>query len=392
MYKRQHNSHGFNPWEYAERNNNARRGINCINCPAPKGIYTGGIIYTLSKCYNTTIILYDKNICIKYAYKRRNNMSVNSFGLDFDILTSKVGNKVPELQDTSGVEITTTEQPKRKRGRPRKSEQQNSQEGTIVPRSTTSVSSPDLPLCQTNEPYEDTYDETNNMLKVSVAQLDILTNDVKIEIDNIRNSKTLKGKYKYISDLCATAGSLVSSKISAIKEINAVKTKCHELEMKRIKDIKSMASNQQDDDKYIADLYNAYINTPIGSATNPALKFTSSNVAGNMNVLMAGVPTGNNNEEQNFNNFMNNLTPEQNRMLLGDNPNIETVLVYDPVTGAKDWDVIDTNTGTPVPNYPRPDRSLLDDTSVDTATGIATNTNIGQSWKVVVRGDMISQY
>jgi hypothetical protein len=320
-------------------------------------------------------------------------MSVNSFGLDFDVLTSKVGNTVPDMPEVP--EEVPADPPKRKRGRPRKSEQQQQQnkqeEVTVVTRGTTSVSS-GLPLCQTNEPYEDTYDETNNMLKVSVAQLDILANDVKMEIDNIRGSKTLKGKYKYISDLCATASSLVSSKISAIKEMNSVKTKCHELEIRRIKDIKSMASNQQDDDKYIADLYNAYINTPIGSASNPALQYTSSNVAGNMNALMAGVPTGATNEEQNFNNFMNNLTPEQNRMLLGDNPNIETVLVYDPMTGAKDWDVIDTNTGMPVPNYPRPDRGLLDDTSVDTTTGIATNTNIGQSWKVVVRGDMISQY
>jgi hypothetical protein len=319
-------------------------------------------------------------------------MSVNKFGLDFDLL--KNASKFDAIPEVPSTNATTEEPPKRKRGRPKKSEQQQSSDNnntTIVTRNTTSANS-GLPLCQTNEPYEDTYNETNNMLRISVAQLDILANDVKTEIDNIKGSKTLKGKYKYISDLCATASNLVSSKISAIKEINSVKTKCHELEIRRIKDIKSAAANQQDDDKYIADLYNAYINTPIGSAPNPALQYTSSNVAGNMNALMTGIPTGNNNEELNFNNFMNNLTPEQNRMLLGDNPNIETVLVYDPETGAKDFDVIDINTGMPVSNYPRPDRALLDETSVDTMTGIATNTNIGQSWKVVVRGDMISHY
>ena len=230
------------------------------------------------------------------------------------------------------------------------------------------------------------------MLRVSIAQLDILAGDVKGEIDHIRGSKTLKGKYKYISDLCATASSLVSSKISAIKEINAVKTKCHELEIRRIKDIKSAAANQQDDDKYIADLYNAYINTPIGAAQHPALQYTSANVAGNMGALMSGMNAVPANEEQNFNNFMNNLTPEQNRMILGDNPNIETVVVYDPNTGDKMFDVIDTSTGMPVPNYPRPDRGLLDDTSIDFGTGIASNTNIGQSWKVVVIGDQINRF
>lgn len=283
------------------------------------------------------------------------------------------------------VTVVENEPPKRKRGRPRKSEQNN--EPTVIENSTSSVV---LPLCQTNEPYEDTYEDTNNMLKVSIAQLDILAGDVKGEIDNIRNSKTLKGKYKYISDLCATASSLVSSKISAIKEINSVKTKCHELEIRRIKDIKSSVANQQDDDKYIADLYNAYINTPIGAGQHPALQYNSANIAGNMGALMGGTNVFPTNEEQNFNNFMNNLTPEQNRMILGDNSNIETVVVYDPNTGNKMFDVIDMNTGTPVQNYPRPDRGLLDDTSIDFATGIASNTNIGQSWKVVVLGDQIN--
>ena len=310
--------------------------------------------------------------------------------LDMEVLAR--GAKIPEDNDTQNeivpvVENPIAEPPKKKRGRPRKSEQNG--EVTVVQSNNNSSG---LPLCQTNDPYEDTYEETNDMLRVSIAQLDILAGDVKGEIDHIRGSKTLKGKYKYISDLCATASSLVSSKISAIKEINSVKTKCHELEIRRIKDIKSAAANQQDDDKYIADLYNAYINTPIGAAQHPALQYTSSNVAGNMGALMSGMNAVPANEEQNFNNFMNNLTPEQNRMILGDNPNIETVVVYDPNTGDKMFDVIDTSTGMPVPNYPRPDRGLLDDTSIDFGTGIASNTNIGQSWKVVVIGDQINRF
>jgi hypothetical protein len=300
------------------------------------------------------------------------------------------GANVPKEEEEGNSVLVpiAQEPPKKKRGRPRKEE--SSTNVTVVQKGSTTSSG--LPLCQTNDPYEDTYEETNDMLRVSINQLDILANDVKSELDNIRSSKTLKGKYQYISDLCATASGLISSKITAIKEINAVKTKCHELEIRRIKDIKSAAANQQDDDKYIADLYNAYINTPIGAAQHPALQYNSANVAGNMGVLMGGMPAAPTNEDQNFNNFMQNLTPEQNRMILGDNNNIETVVVYDPNTGDKMFDVIDITTGTPVPNYPRPDRGLLDDTSVDFNTGIATNTNIGQSWKVVVLGDMINRF
>jgi hypothetical protein len=312
---------------------------------------------------------------------------------NFEVLAR--GARIPDDDEVQVQDITlpvavSTEPPKRKRGRPRKSEQESNDSTIVVQKNSTTSSG--LPLCQTNDPYEDTYEETNDMLRVSIAQLDILANDVKGEIDSIRGSRTLKGKYKYISDLCATASSLVSSKISAIKEINAVKTKCHELEIRRIKDIKSAAANQQDDDKYIADLYNAYINTPIGAAQHPALQYNSANVAGNMGALMTGMNAAPVIEDQNFNNYMQNLTPEQNRMILGDNPNIETVVVYDPNTGDKMFDVIDSTTGTPVTNYPRPDRTLLDDTSIDFATGIASNTNIGQSWKVVVLGDMINRF
>ena len=69
------------------------------------------------------------------------------------------------------------------------------------------------------------------MLRESIGQINILSNDVQSEIDNIRKSKTLKGKYKYISDLCATASTLVSTKISAIREMNSSTTNCHKLEM-----------------------------------------------------------------------------------------------------------------------------------------------------------------
>jgi len=313
--------------------------------------------------------------------------------LDLDIL-AKGGTIIPkdDSQEPIQTEIVT-DPPKRKRGRPRKDEQQQKDEVlTVSTAPLQTANSNGLPICQTNQPYESTYAETNDMLKFAVMQLDTLTADVKMEIDAIKNSKTLKGKHKYMSDLCATASSLISSKLTAIREMNSTTTKCHELEIRRLKEVKSAAA-QQDDDKYMADLYNAFINTPIGAAQHPALQFTSSNVAGNMPALMSGMSTSPAaNEEQNFNNFMSNLTPEQNRMINGDNPNIETVVVYNPNTGDKAFDVIDTRTNTPVPNYPRPDRGLLDDTTIDFSTGIAINSNIGQSWKVVTYEDPINMF
>lgn len=285
------------------------------------------------------------------------------------------------------VEIIEPE--KRKRGRPRKNPIDNTP--TTQTQSNEQVF---VPLCQSNDPYEDSYAETNHMLRESIGQINVLSNDVQSEIENIRKSKTLKGKYKYISDLCATASTLVSTKISAIREMNATTTNCHKLEIQRLKDVKAAQQQaQQDDDKYMADLYNAYINTPINAGGNPLLAMNASNTINNQAVITGGTPVmGGLNEEQEYQNFINNITPEQNRMLLDGNPNIETVVVYDPNTGAKSFDVIDITTGIPVQNYPRPDAMLLDDTTIDFSSGIASNTNLGQNWKVVTLGDPISNY
>ena len=160
--------------------------------------------------------------------------------LNLDVF-KKSNNNIQDNNETllssNPIPITNEQDPpKRKRGRPKKSEQQNNAV-EILPNN--QQSSNTVSLCQTSEPYIDTFSETNDMLKYSIIQLDVLTNDVKNELDNIRNSKTLKGKYKYISELCSTASSLVSSKISAIKEINAVTNNCHKLELQRLKDVKN---------------------------------------------------------------------------------------------------------------------------------------------------------
>ena len=197
--------------------------------------------------------------------------------------------------------------PKRKRGRPRKTESNMSNTATIVV-SSDNKEPTNLPLCETNEPYGRSYDETNNMLRYSIAQIDTISNDVKNELDNVRKSKTLKGKYKYISDLCATASSLISTKVSAIREINSSTTNSLKLELQRAKDNKASAMmNQQDDDKYIADLYNAYINTPV-NAGSPSV-FTNMSPTNNP-ALIGGVPINNSSmsEEQNYQNYLQNDT------------------------------------------------------------------------------------
>ena len=70
-------------------------------------------------------------------------------------------------------DIEIIEPPKRKRGRPRKSESDQ----ITVSNSGTEVSTPNHEpqlICQTNDPYESSYSETNNMLRGSIIQLETL--------------------------------------------------------------------------------------------------------------------------------------------------------------------------------------------------------------------------
>ena len=59
---------------------------------------------------------------------------------------------------------------------------------------------------------------------------------------------------------------------------------------------------------------------------------------------------------------------------------------YDQSTGQRSFDVVDKSTGMSVPNYPRPDNFLLEDTTIDIHSGIARNRNINAVWPLLING------
>ena len=229
--------------------------------------------------------------------------------------------------------------------------------------------------------YARSYSETNALIRGAILQADELSAEIKSDIDAVRASKTLKNKYTYITNLTASAGSLLSTKIAAIKELNSTITQGHNLELNRLKTIKANEKDENDDMRMM-DIYSAFVNTPIGTY----------NPMGSPNIqdLTLGVnnPGGNVSgiEMVNPNYAVQALTPEQNRMRMEANPNIQTVVRYDQTTGQRMFDVIDKNTGVSVPNYPRPDNFLLEDTTIDVHTGIARNRNINTVWPLLVVG------
>lgn len=240
---------------------------------------------------------------------------------------------------------------------------------------------------ETEEPYIDSYAETNNMLRASIGQIDQLSTEIKSELDTIRASKTLKNKYNYIAELTSTSGTLLGTKITAIREMNKVISDCHSLEIKRIKDLK-LSQDDQDDDKKIMDLYNAFINAPIssgGAGAPPSIIPSASEITlgvNGVNPMVAASDVF----DAGYANYVANLTPEQNRMRMENNPNIQTIVVFNPETGERHFDVIDKSTGQSVPNISRPDEFLFEDITIDVRNQVARNTAIDTVYPLVVIG------
>lgn len=233
-----------------------------------------------------------------------------------------------------------------------------------------------------NERFIDSYNETNSMLRGSIMQIDTLNADVNEQFRVVKDSRTLKGKYTYMTNLAGTSSALLATKISAIKEMNNIISNCQKLELQRAKDNKASLM-EANDDKRMMDMYQAFINTPVGTIPGAGMMVTpsitdltlASNEFNQFDITSTVAPV------------QDPLSPEQIRMRMESNPNIKEVVVYDANTGNKYFDVIDGSTGQSVPNYPRSGDFLLDDTTINLAGGVARNANVDKNWPLVVIGN-----
>lgn len=243
----------------------------------------------------------------------------------------------------------------------------------------------------TNVPYARSYDETNAMLRQAIIQADVMTSEIKSDLDKIRGSSTMKSKYTYITNLTSAEVGLIGSKIQAIREINNSITQAHNLELKRAKDIKDAQRDQQNDDARMMDLYNAFINSPVGMYQNSLNMPTIPDMmlgTNGMNPTVQGVSMNPGSLDA-----QTQLTPEQMRMRMEANPNIEEVLMYEPSTGRRWFEVVDNTTGQPVPNFPKSDEFLLADCTLDLRTSTARNRNIDKVWRLVnIEGGTVNEY
>lgn len=285
--------------------------------------------------------------------------------------------------------------PKKKRGRPRKGESSISgnlfsspahMTGDIVTDTIDNTSDRELSIMETNEPYENKYTETNNILRSAIAQLDMEMAQLKGDIEIVRSSKTMRNKYQYLSQMQQSMGNYISNKISAARELNNTISKCNDFEMKRFKEVRAGAEADKDDDQRVMEMYKAFVNTPVSS--NPFPNVSQMGVSGSpIQSAMVG------NVDMMYNNYLTNMTPQQNAMHLEGNPNIQQVIVYNQETGARYFDVIDMSTGQSVPNVEKHDAMFLEDVDIDLKNKVARNVNIGETYPLVIVGqNILSEY
>lgn len=245
--------------------------------------------------------------------------------------------------------------------------------------------------------FEKGYLNTTKLLFGAIAQSDLMYNNIEMELNNFRENKSYGGRNRLesMSNFMNTQVSLINTKVSAIRELNSSRNKINDLIMKHRQMMKDQG--EENSDKQVMDAYYALINAPsyglpkVGQVLSPMTINTGINLKGNSMptqvVNNAGiVPANQPTQDQSFDDYRNNLSPVQKRMILSNDPNVKTVVVYDQSTGMKWFDVIDVTTGNSIPGVERPGDFLLDNMKIDVRNGLAVNSYANQTYPLVIRG------
>ena len=253
--------------------------------------------------------------------------------------------------------------------------------------------------------YEKGYSATVGILATAIQQADTIYNNIESELVNFRNNRSYGGKTRMMAmgELMNAQMGIINTKINAVRELDSIKHKINDLVMKRMQFDKEV--NDENSDKAIMDAYYALVNssqyglTPMQSPLSPAAINTGVTMNGTSlhgsfingaNIIPANQSDKQALQDQSFNDYKANLTPIQRKMILDNDPNIKTVVVYDQGSGRKYFDVVNVQTGQSIPGVPRPAEFLLDAMRIDARNGIATNSNVNQSYPLVITGTRVA--
>lgn len=283
---------------------------------------------------------------------------------------------------TVPVDLGVAEEPeKKKRGRNRKVET-----GEIV-RAGNQQPAESLSGTVEETPTAYTYMETSNMLRTTLTEIDTLSRELVQEFERVKTNKFIKNKYNTLVGLSENIGSLLNTKISAIRELNSSISKSNDMDFKKMKELKQTQQNV-DDDKYIADLFKGFITNPqMGQQLNlPSIDQSTVYGSGIIRADTYNTPMQPGvSQDIGYLNYMANLTPEQNYMMNYEkNPNVQECVVFDASTGAKFFQVMDTTTWQVIPNVPVHDQMFMEDTVLDIRNKVAKNNNLHMTFPIYV--------
>lgn len=239
-----------------------------------------------------------------------------------------------------------------------------------------------------------TYAETTNMARRTIDQLDLLASEIKDELESVRMARTMNRKYDHIVGLSNSLGQILSTKITAIREINNSISKANDLDYRREKDRRSVEA-AQNDDKGIMDLYTSFVaNSGMQSnMNNIAPSILNSTVPGSS--IIRAMPSSDGTlepiEDYGYLNYVSNMTPEQRLMYMEQDPNVKQVVVYDASNGNKFFQVMNMATGQAITGVPVRDAMFLEDTTIDLKNKIAKNINLNEVYPLVVINDQVTK-
>lgn len=296
------------------------------------------------------------------------------------------GMKLPSLNSDGGISLDlhiSDEEPKKKTTRKttKKSASDSVNNAVTETMSGQVVEMDDM--LTTNKPYQTKYNDTTNMLKASIMQLDVVLNETMKDTAMIRSSKTLKRKYDLLTLLNRNITDSISSKISAIKEINNTISKCNDLELRRRKEL-NLAS-AQDSDKHIMDMYNAFVSMPVGDPGVANMQAITNSL--NMGNVVTGTIMGN--DDAAYEQYVQNMSPAQRLNMYESNPNVQQVVVYNQQNGSRYFEVMDMSTGEVIPGVDKHDAMFLEGVTLDLENKIARNIDLGETYPIVVVGEPV---
>lgn len=213
-----------------------------------------------------------------------------------------------------------------------------------------------------NVPYEQSYRESETMLNEIIAQANAVSMDLMSDLQMIRASKILKNKNGAINATTENLIAAMQAKLAAIRDKTKIMDNIHNLELKRVKDLKIDATDTRSDEQKIAEMYNAFITTTIGG--NPMSQLGPSPLSMMMNPTQypsqQQIAIGTSADNADAQNWEAGLNPAQRRMLLSAQNKLNIVVLYDENTGNRRFAALDSSSGQEIPNVELPSESPYD--------------------------------